>query len=393
MIPSDTLGWGIARNCIREVYEYGLRLKAEIGEEKVYDFSLGNPSVPAPPQVKEAILKALEDPTLHDYTVAPGRPSLRKAISDQLNARCGVNTEYTDIYVTCGASAAVTSSIRALTRTGEEVVALAPHYPEYPVFTHTAGGKFVVCSLRREDLQLDEAALEAALTEKTAVVLVNSPNNPAGSVLTEDSLRRLAQVLHRAEQKFGHPIFIVSDEPYRELVYDGQQVPSPISYYENTVVCYSYSKSLSLPGERIGYAAVSDRAAERENVFASIAGAARSYGYVNPPSLMQRVIESCLNIAPDLETYRANRDLLCGILDEANISYIHPDGAFYLFIKSPIEDAKAFAEGARKFGILLVPSNDFGITGFVRAAYCVKGEMIARSREAYQALAREYGLC
>lgn len=393
MIPSDTLGWGIARNCIREVYEYGLRLKAEIGEEKVFDFSLGNPSVPAPPQVKEAILKALEDPTLHDYTVAPGRPSLRKAISDQLNARCGVNTEYTDIYVTCGASAAVTSSIRALTRIGEEVVALAPHYPEYPVFTRTAGGKFVVCSLRREDLQLDEAALEAVLTEKTAVVLVNSPNNPAGSVLTEDSLKRLADVLHKAQEKFGHPIYIVSDEPYRELEYDGKQVPSPISFYENTVVCYSYSKSLSLPGERIGYCAVSDRAADREKVFASVAGAARSYGYVNPPSLMQRVIEACVDLKPDISTYKENRDILCGILDEVKMPYIHPDGAFYLFIRCPIPDAKEFCEHARKYGLLLVPSNDFGITGYARAAYCVKGEMIRRSLPAFRALSREYGLC
>lgn len=393
MIPSDTLGWGTARNCIREVYEFGLRLKAEIGEDKVFDFSLGNPSVPAPPQVKEAILKALEDPTLHDYTVAPGRPSLRKAISDQLNARYGVHTLPEDIYVTCGASAAVTCSIKGLLKPGEEAVAFAPHYPEYPVFTRTAGGVFKFCSLRREDLQMDAAALEAVLTEKTAVVLVNSPNNPSGAVLNEESLKQLADCLVKAQARFGHPIYIISDEPYRELVYDLDSVPSPIQFYDNTVVCYSYSKSLSLPGERIGYYAVSDRAADREKVFASLAGAARSYGYVNPPSLMQRVIEACVDLKPDISTYKENRDILCGILDEVKMPYIHPDGAFYLFIRCPIPDAKEFCEHARKYGLLLVPSNDFGITGYARAAYCVKGEMIRRSLPAFRALSEEYGLC
>ena len=216
---------------------------------------------------------------------------------------------------------------------------------------------------------------------------------PAGSVLTEDSLKRLANVLHKAQEKFGHPIYIVSDEPYRELEYDGKQVPSPISFYENTVVCYSYSKSLSLPGERIGYCAVSDRAADREKVFASVAGAARSYGYVNPPSLMQRVIEACVDLKPDISTYKENRDILCGILDEVKMPYIHPDGAFYLFIRCPIPDAKEFCEHARKYGLLLVPSNDFGITGYARAAYCVKGEMIRRSLPAFRSLAQEYGLC
>ncbi len=391
MIPSDTLGWGTARNCIREVYEFGLRLKAEIGEDKVFDFSLGNPSVPAPPQVREAILKALEDPTLHDYTVAPGRPSLRQAIAENLNARYGTNLAPTDIYVTCGASAAVTCSIKGLLKPGEEAVAFAPHYPEYPVFTRTAGGVFKFCSLRREDLQMDVAALEEVLTEKTAVVLVNSPNNPSGAVLNEESLKALADCLYKAQKRFGHPIYIISDEPYRELVYDLSSVPSPIQYYANTVVCYSYSKSLSLPGERIGYYAVSDRAEGREEIFASLAGAARSYGYVNPPSLMQRVIEACLNLKPDISTYKENRDLLCGILDRAHIPYIHPDGAFYLFIRCPIPDAKAYCERAREFGLLLVPSNDFGITGYARAAYCVKGEMIRRSEPAFHALAKAYG--
>ncbi len=393
MIPSDTLGWGTARNCIREVYEYGLRLKAEIGEDKVFDFSLGNPSVPAPPQVREAILKALEDPTLHDYTVAPGRPSLRQAIADNLNAQYGTNLAPTDIYVTCGASAAVTCSIKGLLKPGEEAVAFAPHYPEYPVFTRTAGGKFVFCSLRREDLQMDIEALEAVLTENTAVVLVNSPNNPSGAVLNEESLRKLADCLYKAQERFGHPIYIISDEPYRELVYDLDSVPSPIQFYDNTVVCYSYSKSLSLPGERIGYYAVSDRAERREEVFASLAGAARSYGYVNPPSLMQRVVEACVDLKPDISTYRENRDILCGILDEVKMPYIHPDGAFYLFIRSPEPEAKVFCKHARKYGLLLVPSNDFGITGYARAAYCVKGEMIRRSRDAFKALAQEYGMC
>ena len=392
MISDETLCWGTEKSCIREIFEYGLRRKAELGEDKVFDFSLGNPSVPAPPEVRAAILRALDDPTVHGYTVAPGRVSLREKIAGELNGRCGSRLGPEDIYVTCGAAAALASAMKGLTRPGEEVVALAPYFPEYAVFARGAGARFLSCPLRSADLQLDPAALEGVLTEKTAVVLVNSPNNPSGAVLNAESLGTLAEVMERAERRFGHPIYLVSDEPYRELVYEGATAESPLRYYDDTIVCYSWSKSLSLPGERVGYFAVSDRAAGRREIYASMAGAARSYGYVNPPSLMQRVAEDCVGLAPDLEAYRKNRAALCEALDAAGFSYIRPDGAFYLFIRSPEPDAKAFSLRAREHGLLLVPSDDFGVGGFVRAAYCVAPEVIERAGPAFAALAGEYGI-
>ena len=386
MIPADTLHWGTVRNCIRELYEYGVRQKAKNGEDSVFDFSIGNPSIPTPKEITEAIRAAADEPTLHDYTVAPGRPGLRRKVSERLNALYGLHTAPEDVYITCGASAAVSSSLKGLVCPGEEVIGLAPHYPEYPVFTRSAKGIFKSVSLRHDDLQLDGAALRAALTEKTAALIVNSPNNPSGAVLTEKSLTELADILREAQEKYGHPIYLISDEPYRELVYDGITVPGPACYYENTVICYSFSKSLSLPGERIGYYAVSDRMAERDSVFASVAGAARAYGYVNAPSLMQLVLERVPELPADIEAYRKNRALLCALLDRVGFSYVKPDGAFYLFMRSPIPDAKRFSEIAKRYNLLLVPSNDFGMEGYVRLAYCVPEERIIRSEEAFRAL-------
>ncbi|MBQ8264239.1 MAG: pyridoxal phosphate-dependent aminotransferase [Oscillospiraceae bacterium] len=392
MLPSNTLGWGTARSCIRELFEYGCARKAVIGEDKVYDFSLGNPSIPAPACVNEAIAELLlgDSVALHGYTSAAGRPTLRKAIADDMNARYGTALEMSDIYVTCGAAAGLAAALRGTVLPGEEVIAIAPFFPEYRVFAEAAGGTLVTVPSREGDLQIDAAALAAALTEKTKAVIVNSPNNPSGVVLNEESLRALAAVLSEAEEKYGRTIYLICDEPYRELVYDGVEVPCLMNYYGDTIVCYSFSKSLSIPGERIGYLAVSDRMTGRGEVFASIAGAARALGYVNAPSLLQQVIERCLGATADVSKYKENRDLLLGALTEMGYSCVKPDGAFYLFMKALEPDAKAFSERAKANELLIVPGDDFGAPGSVRISYCVAKDMIERSLPAFRALMEEY---
>ena len=394
MLPNNTLGWGTARRCIRELFEYGLARKAVVGEENVYDFSLGNPSIPAPNCVNETIARLLtgDSVALHGYTSAAGRPTLRKKIAEDLNARFGTGLDMSDIYVTCGAAAGLASALRGLVLPGEEVVALAPFFPEYRVFAEAAGGTLVTVPPRKPDFQLDIAAFTAALTEKTKVVIVNSPNNPSGVVLSAESLRALSAALSEAQSKYGTTIYLLCDEPYRELVYDGLQVPCVLNFYPNTVLCYSFSKSLSIPGERIGYLAVSDKMAGRGEVFASIAGAARALGYVNAPSLLQQVIEACLGATADVSAYRENRDLIYNALTALGFDCVHPDGAFYLFMRSPEPDSKAFSEKARAHELLLVPADDFGCPGYVRISYCVSKDMIQRSIPAFAALAKEYSL-
>lgn len=394
MLPESTLAWGRSRSCIRDLFEYGLARKAEIGEDKVFDFSLGNPSIPAPDCVNETIAELLKTDSvaLHGYTSAAGRPTLRRAIAQDINARCGSALTMDDVYVTCGAAAGLAAALRGLLLPGDQVVALAPFFPEYRVFAEAAGGELVVVPPRKPDFQLDEAAFSAALTEKTKVVIVNSPNNPCGVVLDENSLASLSSALLRAQEKFGTTIYLLCDEPYRELVYDGACVPPVLGFYPNTVVCYSFSKSLSIPGERIGYLAVSDRMADRAAVFASIAGAARALGYVNAPSLFQCVIEACLGRTADVSRYKENRDLIYESLTKLGYDCVRPDGAFYLFVRSPEPDSLAFSRRAKAHELLLVPADDFGTPGYVRIAYCVSKDMIVRSLPAFAALAAEYGL-
>lgn len=392
MLPSNTLGWGTARSCIRELFEYGCARKAVIGADKVYDFSIGNPSIPAPDCVNEAIAELIrgDSVALHGYTSAAGRPTLRKLVAEDMNSRYGTALEAGDIYVTCGAAAGLAASLRGLLLPGEEVIAIAPFFPEYRVFTEAAGGVLVTVPSREGDFQIDADALAAAVTEKTKAVIVNSPNNPSGVVLTDESLSAIASVLSAAEEKYGHSIYLVCDEPYRELVYDGVEVPCMMNYYANTIVCYSFSKSLSIPGERIGYLAVSDRMADRGEVFASIAGTARALGYVNAPSLLQQVIERCLGATSDVSKYKENRDLIYGALTEIGYDCVKPDGAFYLFVKALEPDAKAFSERAKDHELLLVPGDDFGAPGYVRISYCVAKDMIERSIPAFRALMEEY---
>lgn len=393
-LPEQTLAWGRSRSCIRELAEYAARRKAEIGAENVFDFSLGNPSVPAPDCVNEAIseLLKLDSVSLHGYTTAAGLLSLREAIAENLNARFDARLSADRLYVTCGAAASLAISLRAVLLPGDEVVVLAPFFPEYRVFAEASGGVLRVVPPRAGDFQLDEAAFAAALNEKTKAVIVNSPNNPSGVVLSRESLERMAALLHRCGEKTGSAPFLICDEPYRELVYGGTEVPYVPALYENTIVCYSFSKSMSIPGERIGYIALGADMESWRDVYAAVMGAGRALGYVNPPSLFQRVVERCLGHTADVSKYRENRDLLCSSLRELGFECVEPQGAFYLFMRSPEPDAKAFSERAKRYELMLVPGDDFGCPGYVRIAYCVPGRQIERSRDAFALLAKEYSL-
>ena len=392
MIRETCLGWGRSESCIRSIAAYGSARKAEIGAENVFDFSIGNPGVPTHPRVNEALLEIIrEDGEAHDYTPAPGLPSFRRAIAKDLNTRLQAGVSPEGIYVCCGSAAGLAICCQGLLRPGEEAVTFVPFFPEYRVYVEGAGGTLVTVP-PAEGLQPDLDALAGVLNEKTALVLLNSPNNPSGVVLTHDTLTRLGELLTAAEARFGHPIYLVSDEPYRELVYDGTLPPCPLHYYPNTVLCGSVSKTLSLPGERIGYLAVGDRMTQRDAVFDALAGAARACGYINAPSLMQRAVERCLGLTADFSVYKRNRDLLYQGLCECGFTCVYPDGAFYLFMKSPEPDAMAFSERARDFELLLVPSDDFGLPGYVRLAYCVPEDTIRRSMPAFAALAAAYGL-
>ena len=385
---------GNKRSVIREIFEYANRRKAEIGADNVFDFSIGNPSVPAPAAVGETLQKLIAETdaaVLHGYTSAPGDRGVRVAIANYLTKTHNANVDADLIYLTVGAAAALTISLSAVlpdTRDGE-VIVFAPFFPEYKVFVEQAGGVVRMLPLAEPDLQVDTDALAAAINEKTTAVIINSPNNPSGAVLSEENLIALANVLRAAETRIGHPIYLIADEPYRELVYDDTFVPFVPNLYENTLVCYSFSKSLSLPGERIGYIMVSPRCRDAKTVYAAVMGAGRALGFVCAPALFQYMIPACLGMTSDLSVYAANRKLLYGTLTELGYTCVKPDGAFYLFMKAPGGDANAFCELAKKYELLLVPSDDFGYPGYVRIAYCVQTEMIARALPAFAAMMEE----
>lgn len=393
MICQNMRALGEKRSVIREIFEYGNKRRAEIGAENVYDFSLGNPGVPAPDIVNKTLLSLITDTdsvSLHGYTSAPGDPKVRAAIADYLNREYQVGATAADFYLTAGAAAALTATLCALVNPSEEVLVPAPFFPEYRVFTARAGGSLKVIPANEETFGIQFEELEKALSPKSAAIIINSPNNPSGAVLSAADLTRLAALLTAKQQEYGHPIYLIADEPYRELVYNGERVPYPTLFYDNTIVCYSFSKSLSLPGERIGYVFVSPRVTENKAVMAAIAGAGRSLGYVCAPSLFQYLIPACLGKTSDLTLYRENRDLLCTTLTELGFTMAKPDGAFYLFVKAPGGDANAFAEAAKKLDILFVPGDDFGCPGYVRIAYCVSTETVRRSLPAFRKLAEQY---
>lgn len=383
MINQKNLELGTARSSIRELFEYGKKQAEIIGADNVFDFSLGNPSTPAPQPVNDAILDILTscDPvTVHGYTSAQGSFQTRKAIADSINRRFGMNAAADEIYITCGAAAALCCTFGALTENSDtEFVAIAPYFPEYKVFVEGAGAKLRVVEADTTHFQINFDKLEKAINKNTSAIIINSPNNPSGVVYSKDTIVRLASLLTAKSEEYGHQIYIICDEPYRELVYGDAEVPYVPKIYKNTVICYSYSKSLSLPGERIGYVYVPECADDSKLIYAAVAGAGRSMGYVCAPSLLQQVIARCVDLKPDLTDYETNRKLLLDSLTSFGYECAAPDGAFYLFLKAPNGDGNAFSEMAKKKNLLVVSGESFGCPEYVRISYCVDTEMIKRA--------------
>lgn len=388
-------GLGSKRSVIREIFEFGRQRAQEVGAENVFDFSLGNPSVEPPRQVEEVLVQLIGEssPTaLHGYTSAQGDLSVRRAISDYIQKTHSVSCDPDYIYMTCGAAASLVISLSALCEEGDEVITFAPYFTEYKVFAETAGAKLIALPSDPQTFQIDFSLLEQAIGSRTAAVLINSPNNPSGVVYNEDTVKKLADLLRKKSAQLGRTIYLVTDEPYRELVYGGVKVPYLTAYYKDTLVCYSYSKSLSLPGERIGYIFVNPQAGKAKEIYLAVCGAGRAHGYVCAPSLFQKMIARCQGITLDVSVYERNRDTLAGALRGYGFSCVQPDGAFYLFVRSPEPDANAFCERAKKYDLLFVPGDDFGCPGYVRIAYCVSPQMIERSLPAFAKLAAEYSL-
>mgnify|MGYP000185258582 CR=1 FL=1 len=384
---------GSHRSTIREIFEYGNQRAAIVGRENVLDFSLGNPNVPAPDEVRQAILaEAAGDPVaIHGYTSAPGAPDVRRTLADSLNRRFGTDYTGDSLYLTAGAAAALMCAFRALACEGDEFVVFAPFFPEYKMFIESgAGAKCVLVPPSIEDFQIDFDAFAQRVSEHTKAVVINSPNNPSGAVYSEQTIRRLAEFLREKENEYGHPIYLISDEPYREIVYDNVTIPFVPNYYDDTIVCYSFSKSLSLPGERLGYVLVPKQVTDADSVYAAAAGAGRSQGYVNAPSLFQRVAAECCDLTADISVYERNCALLTDALREMGYHVVQPGGAFYLFPRSLEPDDMAFSERAKQFDLLLVPGSGFGAAGHFRIAYCVQTEMIQRALPRFKALADSY---
>ncbi|MFR9212221.1 MAG: pyridoxal phosphate-dependent aminotransferase [Anaerovoracaceae bacterium] len=382
---------GNAPSAIRELFAYGMERKDQIGEDKVFDFSIGNPSVPAPDSVAETIreLADMAPAQLHAYSAAQGLESTRAAIAENLNKRFGTHYTADNLYLTMGAAACLSACFTALIKPGDETIVIAPYFPEYRIWIEFAGGVCVEVPAREDNFQIDLDALEQAITEKTKAVVINTPNNPVGTVYTRETLEGLADVLVQAEQRFGHDIYLISDEPYRELTY-GVEVPWVPAIYPNTLVCYSWSKSLSLPGDRIGYVLVPNEVHDSREVYLAVCGAGRSLGYICAPVFFQRVIERCVDEPTNVEAYAVNREILTHALDELGYEYIEPDGAFYLWIKALEPDAQAFSNKAKEHELLLVPSDSFGVDGWVRAGYCIDKSTIEHSIPAFAALKADY---
>lgn len=393
MINQKMYELGTKKSTIRTIFEFGRKRAAEVGEENIYDFSLGNPNVPTPEYVKDAaidILTNMEPSAVHGYTVAPGNPEVRKALAASVNKRFCTEFTANNFFITAGAAAAITISFKALAEKDDEFITFAPFFPEYRAFVESVGGKLTVVKAQPADWQIDFAAFRQLINEHTKAVIVNSPNNPSGAVYSEATIKELAAILKEKQQEYGHPIFIIADEPYREIAFEGYEVPYIPDYYENTLVCYSYSKSFSLPGERIGYIVVPDAVTDFGKVYGAIAGAARVLTHVNAPSLWQLVIGRCADKPSDISTYVKNGQLLYNGLIEAGFECVKPQGAFYLFPKCLEEDDYAFCERAKKYDLLLVPGTDFGCPGYFRAAYCIKTETIEKSLPLFKKLAAEY---
>lgn len=393
MINETMRALGAKRSVIRELFEYGNARKAKIGADAVFDFSIGNPSVPPPAEISDEIVRLIQetDPVLlHGYTSAQGDASVRRAVADYINRTEGESVTADCLYLTAGAAAALTCALTALLNDGEEVVVPSPFFPEYRVFIERTGAKLVDVPCEKGTFALDITAIEKAITKKTAAIIINSPNNPTGAVQTEQTLRALADLLRRKSRGLGRPIYLISDEPYRELIYDDIKLPYLTRLYDDTLVCYSYSKSTSLPGERIGYVLVCPRIKDFDAVYQAVCGAGRALGFVCAPALFQKLLPACLGVHSDFSVYDENRRILYTALTEYGYECTKPDGAFYLFVKALEPDAVAFCERAKKYELLLVPSDDFGCGGYVRISYCTKTETIKRALPAFRALAQSY---
>ena len=391
-INEKTLALGSKRSIIREIFEYSKTRASVVGKENVFDFSLGNPSVEPPIEVTKTIKKLLDSENstlLHGYTSAQGDLSVRKTIADDINGRFAVGVSADNIYMTCGAAASLTISLKAVMNPEEECVVFAPFFTEYRVFIENCGGKVVVSNPEEKTFQIDIDDFKSRINEKTRAVIVNSPNNPSGVVYTEKTITALCDIIRDKSIEYGKTIYLIADEPYRPLVYDGVKVPYLMNYYDNVLVCYSFSKALSLPGERIGYIAVNPKMNNAEKVYLSVCGAGRSLGYVCAPSLFQQVIKYCVKLTSDIQVYKENRDILYNALMEYGYEAVKPDGAFYLLVKSPDGDAFKFYERAKLKDVLVVPCDDFGIKGYVRIAYCVDKKTIVNSLPRFKALIDE----
>ena len=394
MASKEMYALGSQASVIRDLFAYGQAQARIVGAENVFDFSIGNPTVPAPSCVKDAIeniLETRESVAVHGYTAAAGDTAVRQGLADYMNKTYDADVKADNFYMTCGAAASLTITLKALVETPQdEVILVAPFFPEYTVFIHNAGAREVILPPDTQHFQISMEAMEQAITANTRAVIINSPNNPAGTVYSADTYTQLAALLTKKSEEIGHPIYLISDEPYREIIYDGLPILYVPKFYANTVICYSYSKSLSLPGERIGYILVPDCAADAHDVYTAVCGAGRAMGFVCAPHLFQDVVLQCLGQLSDVNLYDANRKLLYNGLKDMGYECFYPSGAFYLFVKSPEPNANAFSEKAKKLNLLIVPADSFGCPGYVRISYCVDPDMIRRSFAAFQTLIDQY---
>lgn len=393
MLNERMVALGTQRSVIRELFEFGKKRAAEIGADNVFDFSIGNPSVPSPACVNETamrLIKEMDPVVLHGYTSAQGDLGVRMMMADSVNKRFQTNFHADNFYVTVGAAAGLCCCLNGICNPGDEVIVFAPYFPEYKVFIEGAGATMKLIPADIEAFQIDFDTFEAALSEKTKAVIVNSPNNPSGAVYSEETVKKLAAILEDASAKYHQPIYLLTDEPYREIVFSGYNVPFIPQYYKNTLVCYSWSKSLSLPGERLGYVIVPDEVEDSKLVYAAVAGAGRSLGYVCAPGLFQRVCAECANETADISVYETNKTLLTKSLREMGYHVVEPQGTFYMFPRTLIPDDIAFCEKAKDFNLLIVPGTGFGCSGHTRISYCVPTSRIEKSLDAFDKLAKFY---
>ena len=395
MIDQQLVAWGSSGNIIREIAEYGAEQAKRVGAENVFNFTIGSPSIDPPPCVYETIdrLRASVSPAqLHTYVPAVGLPEVREAVADYLTRSFGVPYQGRDIIITCGTSTCLAVLTKVLLSGGGSAMTFTPYFMDYKYYAESVGASLAECPTDPDTFQIDLAAAERTLTSDTRMVLINSPNNPSGVVLRREGLEAFASLLERKEKEYGHPIYIVADEPYRELVYDGQEVAFLPGIYRNTIYCYSFSKSMSLPGERVGFMALPEAMDDYSDIYAASVGVIRAFGYICVSSMWQQVAAACIGSTSDVSIYHRNRDLLYGSLCEMGFHCVHPDGAFYLFLRSPEPDAEAFCRRAMKENLLFVPGDSFGCPGYVRIAYCVSQDQIERSLPVFRKLAESYGL-